>query len=106
MTADQPRDAVRVETTRDFTGQPSQPTPLPPETPFALASTPASPEIDVDRLDEWRWTGLLGSEGRPGHAGAGDGWIHVHPDGTRWVHPEKECPIAAAYREQATEEQP
>lgn len=42
-------------------------------------------------LDEWQWTGDWPP---PARHGAGDGWMHVHPDGTRWVHPEKVCGLA------------
>ena len=38
----------------------------------------------------WTWKG----DGTPGDRhGAGDGWVHIHPDGTRWIHPKKICPL-------------
>lgn len=40
--------------------------------------------------DEWEWYGDSPIGQRHG---AGDGWLHIHPDGSRWVHPEKTCPL-------------
>ena len=58
--------------------------------PPALAA-PATPPLTVDPTI-WTWYGDW-----PGfRCGAGDGWLHVHPDGTRWVHPKKACAFLAA----------
>lgn len=53
---------------------------------------------DEAQATEWTWKG----DGTPGRRhGAGDGWMHTHPDGSRWVHPEKSCPVTDEARRPA-----
>ena len=43
-------------------------------------------------MTEWTWYG----DSPPGvRRGAHEGWMHVHPDGTRWVHVDPTCPAAS-----------